>query len=76
MWNEKLIEQLTGRQVVNDSKTPSGRVHVGSLRGVLIHDAIYIQWPLLGAGSGNSQVVNPHPGIPSCLCVFVSLCDT
>lgn len=41
MWNEKLIEQLTGRQIVNDSKTPSGRVHVGSLRGVLIHDAIY-----------------------------------
>jgi lysyl-tRNA synthetase class 1 len=32
---------LTGRQIVNDSKTPSGRVHVGSLRGVLIHDAIY-----------------------------------
>ena len=41
MWNEKLIERLVGHQVVNDSKTPSGRVHVGSLRGVLIHDAIY-----------------------------------
>jgi lysyl-tRNA synthetase, class I len=27
--------------IVNDSKTPSGRVHVGSLRGVVIHDAIY-----------------------------------
>jgi len=41
MWNEKLIEKLTGPQLVNDSKTPSGRVHVGSLRGVLIHDAVY-----------------------------------
>jgi lysyl-tRNA synthetase class 1 len=41
MWNEKVIEGLTGPQVVNDSKTPSGRVHVGSLRGVLIHDAVY-----------------------------------
>jgi len=41
MWNEKLIEKLTGPQRINDSKTPSGRVHVGSLRGVLIHDAIY-----------------------------------
>jgi lysyl-tRNA synthetase class 1 len=41
MWNEKIIENLTGSQVLNDSKTPSGRVHVGSLRGVLIHDAIY-----------------------------------
>lgn len=28
-------------QVVNDAKSPSGRPHVGALRGVLIHDAIY-----------------------------------
>ena len=26
--------------VVNDSKTPSGTIHVGSLRGVVLHDAI------------------------------------
>jgi lysyl-tRNA synthetase, archaeal and spirochete len=41
MWYEKIIEGLTGPHIINDSKTPSGRVHVGSLRGVLIHDAIY-----------------------------------
>src|SRR5919197_23668 len=41
MWYEKIIEGLAGPQIINDSKTPSGRVHVGSLRGVLIHDAIY-----------------------------------
>jgi lysyl-tRNA synthetase class 1 len=28
-------------QVVNDSKTPSGTVHVGSLRGPVIHDEIW-----------------------------------
>jgi len=28
-------------QVVNDSKTPSGTVHVGSLRGTVIHDEIW-----------------------------------
>ncbi|MEO7332087.1 MAG: lysine--tRNA ligase, partial [Minicystis sp.] len=28
-------------QIINDSKTPSGRVHVGALRGVLLHDAIF-----------------------------------
>jgi lysyl-tRNA synthetase class 1 len=28
-------------QVVNDSKTPSGTVHVGSLRGPVVHDAIW-----------------------------------
>lgn len=41
MWYEKIIENLSEPQIINDSKTPSGRVHVGSLRGVLIHDAIY-----------------------------------
>jgi len=43
MWTTKLINSLNKGQyqVINDSKTPSGRVHVGSLRGVLIHDAVY-----------------------------------
>jgi lysyl-tRNA synthetase class 1 len=40
-WTDKLLAKVTGPQVVNDSKTPSGRVHVGSLRGVLIHDAVF-----------------------------------
>ena len=40
-WSEKLIENVQGPQIINDSKTPSGKVHVGSLRGVLIHDAIF-----------------------------------
>ena len=41
LWSDKLIEDLKKPQIINDSKTPSGRVHVGSLRGVLIHDAIF-----------------------------------
>jgi lysyl-tRNA synthetase, class I len=40
-WADKIAAEATGDQVVNDSKTPSGRVHVGSLRGVIIHDVIY-----------------------------------
>jgi lysyl-tRNA synthetase, class I len=39
-WADELAASLTGPQVVNDSKTPSGTVHVGSLRGVVLHDAI------------------------------------
>ncbi|MEX0616439.1 MAG: lysine--tRNA ligase [Candidatus Woykebacteria bacterium] len=27
--------------LVNDAKTPSGKIHVGSLRGVMIHDFVY-----------------------------------
>jgi lysyl-tRNA synthetase, class I len=40
MWLDKVVNKLEGPQIINDSKTPSGRVHVGSLRGVLIHDAV------------------------------------
>jgi lysyl-tRNA synthetase class 1 len=40
-WCDQLTEKLEGTQTINDSKTPSGRAHVGALRGPLIHDAIY-----------------------------------
>ena len=39
-WADEIAGQVDGRQVVNDSKTPSGTVHVGSLRGVVLHDAV------------------------------------
>ncbi|HUP83396.1 MAG TPA: lysine--tRNA ligase [Candidatus Limnocylindria bacterium] len=39
-WADDIAGQQVGPQVVNDSKTPSGTVHVGSLRGVVLHDAI------------------------------------
>ena len=40
-WTEEIAAKCHGPQIINDSKTPSGRVHVGALRGVLIHDAIF-----------------------------------
>jgi len=40
-WCDKLVEGLSAPQTINDSKTPSGRAHIGALRGPLIHDAIY-----------------------------------
>ena len=44
MWSDKIIEAIQSsghtKLIINDSKTPSGKVHVGSLRGVLLHDAI------------------------------------
>jgi lysyl-tRNA synthetase class 1 len=39
-WADELASRVTGPQVVNDSKTPSGTVHVGSLRGPVILDVI------------------------------------
>lgn len=40
-WCDQLLERIEGPQIINDSKTPSGRAHVGALRGPLIHDAIF-----------------------------------
>ncbi len=47
-WTEEALQALPDPQpnaggvyVINDSKTPSGRAHVGALRGVLIHDAAF-----------------------------------
>ena len=40
-WCNQLTEKIAGPQTINDSKTPSGRAHVGALRGPLIHDAIF-----------------------------------
>ncbi len=39
-WSDELAARVSGPQVVNDSKTPSGTVHVGSLRGPVILDVI------------------------------------
>lgn len=41
LWSDQIAHKVHGPQLINDSKTPSGRVHVGALRGVLIHDAVF-----------------------------------
>lgn len=40
-WADKIAASSHQEELVNDSKTPSGRVHVGSVRGVIIHDVMY-----------------------------------
>ncbi|MBN2662997.1 MAG: lysine--tRNA ligase [Bacteroidales bacterium] len=42
-WLDDLERRLqdVDVQVINDAKSPSGKPHVGALRGVLIHDAVY-----------------------------------
>ncbi|HET7636414.1 MAG TPA: lysine--tRNA ligase [Candidatus Limnocylindria bacterium] len=39
-WADEVAAAAQGDQVVNDSKTPSGTIHVGALRGVVIHDVL------------------------------------
>lgn len=44
-WLDKILEDLQKTKkssfLVSDYITPSGRIHVGSLRGVFIHDEVY-----------------------------------
>lgn len=39
-WADKLLEGRKGPEWVNDSFTPSGIVHMGSLKGPVIHDVL------------------------------------
>lgn len=38
---KKIKERKSKLEWVDDMKTPSGRIHVGALRGVVIHDLVY-----------------------------------
>lgn len=45
-WVDRIAKEIIESEKfkpywVDDMKTPSGRIHVGSLRGVLIHDFVY-----------------------------------
>lgn len=45
IWVDREVKKIKERKKklewVDDMKTPSGRIHVGSLRGVVIHDLVY-----------------------------------
>ena len=53
-WADKIAEEIekkfgkTKPILIRDEKTVSGRVHVGSMRGVAIHGAVHE--PLAGRG--------------------------
>ncbi len=44
-WADAIAEKIKNRnnphEWVDDMKTPSGRIHVGSLRGVVVHDLVF-----------------------------------
>lgn len=79
-WLDQLKVQIAAWQKknksstlhVNDMKTPSGRVHTGALRGVLLHDLIakVLQKTKLKAPVVNTYVFNdmdPMDGLPAYL---------
>ncbi|MFC1711723.1 lysine--tRNA ligase [Patescibacteria group bacterium] len=49
----------------DDMKTPSGRIHVGSLRGVITHDLIYKALLSMGVKATTSYVIEDHDPMDS-----------
>lgn len=67
---KRLKERNFSQEWVDDMKTPSGRIHVGSLRGVIIHDMIYKALKELKVNVHFSYVFNdmdPMDALPSYL---------
>lgn len=40
-WADKLLENVSGKQLINDSWTPSGIVHMGGPKGPVLHDVLF-----------------------------------
>lgn len=63
-WSDQVAQKLKERNLplewVDDMKTPSGRIHVGSLRGVVIHDLIYKSLKDVGVNSKYTYVFDDH----------------
>lgn len=63
-WADKVAEELKKRKLplewVDDMKTPSGRIHVGSLRGVVIHDLVYKSLIRTGVKAKYTYIFDDH----------------
>ena len=69
-WVDKIASEIikSGKYKpywVDDMKTPSGRIHVGSLRGVIIHDLIYKALLAKGKKATFSYVIDDHDPMDS-----------
>ncbi|MBI4066852.1 lysine--tRNA ligase [Candidatus Gottesmanbacteria bacterium] len=72
IWADRLVKQIidSGKYTpywVDDMKTPSGKIHVGSLRGVLIHELIWRALKDAGKDATYSYVFedqDPMDGLP------------
>ena len=64
-WADRVAEKIIKSNKhkpywVDDMKTPSGRIHVGSLRGIITHDLIYKALLDTGVKATFSYVIDDH----------------
>lgn len=66
-WADKIASELKkkGPQHVDDMKTPSGKIHVGALRGVLIHDLVYRALKEVGVKVNYTYIIDNHDPMDS-----------
>jgi len=63
-WVDSVVAELRKRQLplewIDDAKTPSGRIHVGSLRGVVVHDLVYKALKSSGVKAKYTYIFDNH----------------
>lgn len=63
-WVDSVVAELKKRKFslewVDDAKTPSGRIHVGSLRGVVVHDLVYKALKSSGVKAKYTYIFDNH----------------
>ena len=63
-WADKIASDLKKRNLslewIDDMKTPSGKIHVGALRGVVIHDLAFKALKDLGVNAKYTYIFDNH----------------
>ncbi len=63
-WADKIANELKERNLplewVDDMKTPSGKIHVGALRGVVIHDLAFKALRDIGVNTKYTYIFDNH----------------
>ncbi len=63
-WVDEIAQKIKERNLplewVDDMKTPSGRIHVGSLRGVMINDLVAKCLAEKGVNTKSTYLFNDH----------------
>jgi len=68
-WVDDVISTLKKRKLplewVDDMKTPSGRIHVGALRGVIVHDLVFKALKEAGIKTKYTYIFDNHDPMDS-----------
>jgi len=68
-WVDNVVTELKKRKLplewVDDMKTPSGKIHVGALRGVIVHDLVFKALKEAGIKAKYTYIFDNHDPMDS-----------